>query len=200
MNQRNFNIIFVLIDDLYIIKKNVVINLLQKSVAVVIPVYHELTDLEKISLAQCRKVLGNYPIVFVAPEGKNFSYFKPGDMIAHFPQEHFQNVKAYSRFMLSTKFYDTFRDFEYILIYQLDAFVFYDALKIFCSFGYDYIGAPWPYYAWTGIRTPKTPRVGNGGFSLRKVRSCQKLFTDCTELINQQISLGYNEDALFAFC
>lgn len=172
----------------------------QAKVAVVIPAYHELTDLEKISLAQCRKVLGNYPIVFVAPEGKIFSYFQPGDMIAHFPPQHFQSVKSYSRLMLSPDFYEAFRDFEYILLYQLDAFVFYDALEIFCAFGYDFIGAPWPYYAWSGQRTPKTPRVGNGGFSLRKVRTCQKLLEDFSKRPDWQEFLEYYEDAIFAFC
>lgn len=172
----------------------------QAKVAVVIPTYHELTDLEKISLAQCRKVLGNYPIVFVAPEGKIFSYFQPGDMIAHFPPQHFQSVKTYSQFMLSPDFYEAFRDFEYILLYQLDAFVFYDALEIFCAFGYDFIGAPWPYYAWSGRRTPKTPRVGNGGFSLRKVRTCQKLLEDFSKRPDWQEFLEYYEDAIFAFC
>ena len=101
-------------------------------VAVVIPVYKkELDPLEEISLAQVRKVLGKYPIVFVTPEGKIFPYFEAGDMIAHFPQGFFQNTDTYSKLLLSPQFYDTFKDFEYILIYQLDAFVFYDALEAF---------------------------------------------------------------------
>ena len=172
----------------------------QAKVAVVIPAYHELTDLEKISLAQCRKVLGNYPIVFIAPNDKNFSFIEQSDIVAYLPPQYFQSVENYSRLMLSPDFYEAFRDFEYILIYQLDAFVFYDALEIFCAFGYDYIGAPWPYYAWKDSRKPKTPRVGNGGFSLRKVKACQKLLADCSDLTELQTNLGYNEDALFAFC
>ena len=133
-------------------------------VAVVIPVYRELNELEIISLAQCRKVLGRYPLVFVAPSGKNFSYFATGDMVVHFPEKCFCGVRAYSDLLMMPFFYEPFRDFDYILIYQPDAFVFYDALEDFCSLGYDYIGAPWPYYAWLGSRKPKTPRVGNGGF------------------------------------
>lgn len=166
----------------------------------VIPTYHELTELEKISLAQCRKVLKNYPLIFFAPEGKNFSYFAPNDLVAHFPPEFFQSVKTYSRLMLSPQFYETFRDFDYILIYQLDAFVFYDALEIFCSFGYDYIGAPWPRYTWSGSRKP-TPQVGNGGFSLRKVQACHKLLTEICSLPDWRPFLENSvEDAVFALC
>jgi len=44
--------------------------------------------------------------------------------------------------MMSPAFYDAFKAFDYILIYQLDAFVFRDELEYFCSLGYDYIGAP----------------------------------------------------------
>lgn len=44
--------------------------------------------------------------------------------------------------MLSAEFYDRFAAYEYVLIYQLDAFVFADRLAEFCQMGYDYIGAP----------------------------------------------------------
>ena len=171
-------------------------------VAVVIPVYREeLTDLEKISLTQCKKVLGRYPLIFVAPEGKNFSYFTAGDAVANFPAEYFQSTQTYSQLMISPQFYETFRDFDYMLIYQLDAFVFYDALEEFCSLGYDYIGAPWPYFVWKSSRKPKTPRVGNGGFSLRKISACHKLLTATVYSSNWADRLATcDEDVFFATC
>ena len=169
-------------------------------VAVVIPTYkEELSPLEQIALVQCRKILGRYPLIFFTPAGKIFSYFKPDDGVAHFPSQYFQNVDTYNTLMLSPNFYETFKDFEYILIYQLDAFVFYDALEDFCSLGYDYIGAPWPIYSWSGARNP-TPTVGNGGFSLRKVKSCLDLLKICVTLPNWYTFLKYNEDAFFASC
>ena len=170
-------------------------------VAIVIPVYRELNELEKISLERCREILGRYQIVFVAPEGKIFSYFESGDMVAHFPAEYFRSVQTYSTLLLTPQFYETFLDFDYILIYQLDAFVFYDALEEFCALGYDYIGAPWPIYAWLGTRDPKTPRVGNGGFSLRKVKACHKLLTE-KEKVPGWTTARENliEDAFFAKC
>ncbi len=169
-------------------------------VAVVIPTYkEELNELEKISLAQARKVLGKYPFVFVAPEGKNFSYFKSGDMIADCPPQLFQNTKTYNQLMMSPQFYEAFLNFDYVLIYQLDAFVFYDALEIFCSLGYDYIGAAWPLMYSVSINK-KYPRVGNGGFSLRKVKVHYNLLRNNPELIRQYQANEMPEDVFFAHC
>lgn len=168
---------------------------MKPTVAVVIPTYKaELTPLEEISLAQCRKVLGNYPLIFFAPEGKIFPYFKPGDGIVHFPAHYFQSVQTYCQLLMNSRFYEAFREFDYILIYQLDAFVFYDALEEFCCLGYDYIGAPWSKYCWKDSRKPRTPQVGNGGFSLRKVQSCLRVLRDCPPLSDMP------EDAFFAWC
>ncbi|MBR1647739.1 MAG: hypothetical protein IJ685_13345 [Selenomonadaceae bacterium] len=165
-------------------------------VAVVIPTYKdELNALEKFSLDRCREVLKRYPIVFVAPKGKNFSYFTRKDFVAEFPAENFQSVKTYSRLMLSPQFYETFLDFDYILIYQLDALVFYDALEYFCSLGYDYIGAPWPYLVEVG---KKFLRVGNGGFSLRNVKAHYNLLLNHGDLVAQFANL--NEDAILSYC
>ena len=171
-------------------------------VAVVIPVYRELNELEKISLAQCRKVLSRYPLIFVAPAGQNFSFVAAGDMIVHFPAENFRSVNTYSQLMLSPQFYATFADFDYILIYQLDAFVFYDALEEFCSLGYDYIGAPWPIYLCVNSHVNgKAPRVGNGGFCLRKVKVCRKLAEQINFLTNWADKFErFDDDAFFSKC
>lgn len=175
---------------------------LSANVAIVIPIYkEELNDLEKISLARCKKVLGRYPIIFVAPEGKNFSYLEPGEMVVQFHPQHFQSVKSYSNLLLKPMFYEPFLVFDYILIYQLDAFVFYDALEEFCQLGYDYIGAPWPYYVWRGLRKPRTPRVGNGGFCLRKVKACYELLKSASVLPNWSKFVENSlEDGVFASC
>ena len=171
--------------------------------AVVIPIYkEELNDLEKISLAQVRKVLKNYPMIFVGPEGKNFSYLEPGEMLVQFHPQYFKDVIAYSQLLLQPFFYEPFLPFDYILIYQLDAFVFYDALEDFCRLGYDYIGAAWPYHSWPIQKAEgKTPRVGNGGFSLRKVKAFHKLLMESPALLNLNHVLNCTfEDDFFAMC
>lgn len=172
-------------------------------IAVVIPNHKEELDaLEKISLAQLRKVLKNYPLIFVGPEGKTFSYLEPGDPIVQFPKEYFRTLRGYNNLSISPLFYEPFLSFDYILIYQLDAFVFYDALEEFCRLGYDYIGAAWPYYSWQGTKVEKkTPRVGNGGFCLRKVKACHRFLTQASNLPSYRNALlKFDEDAFFAMC
>ena len=168
--------------------------------AVVIPVYKaELNELEKISLTQCRRVLGKYPIIFVAPAGANFSYFAQGNAVAYFPPQFFQSVKTYNYLMMSPGFYDVFKDFDYILIYQLDAFVFHDALENFCALGYDYIGAPWPRMYVKNVPEKISP-VGNGGFSLRNVKAHVELLNNRPDLINRWHARQLPEDAFFSHC
>lgn len=170
--------------------------------AVVIPTYKEkLNEFEKISLAQVRKVLGKYPIIFVAPEGKIFSYFDDNNKVVYFPQEFFQSVETYSRLMLSPEFYEKFFDYDFILIYQLDAFVFSDMLEYFCSLGYDNIGAAWPAFirpTFNHNGKKYRPKVGNGGFSLRRVKSFYNVLINHADLAKNFYTLA--EDTFFSLC
>ncbi|WPO77437.1 DUF5672 family protein [Flavobacterium sp. KACC 22761] len=165
----------------------------QKLVKVIIPVYKEyFGELEEKSFLQCCKVLKDYEIVIVHPEGLNHSYLtNKFETISakSFPKKYFQSIDGYNELLLSPLFYESFLDSEYILIYQLDAFVFKDDLVKWCEKGYDYIGAPWlatpedtlflKYYHKMVRKLSKKKqerhqifyKSGNGGFSLRKVAS-----------------------------
>jgi hypothetical protein len=165
----------------------------QKDVAVVIPVYKEtMTANEKISFEQCLSVLYRYPIVLLAPEGLNldtYTSYTNHFIIQRFDTSFFQNIQGYNKLMLSKVFYERFLEYKYILIYQLDAFVFSDQLDDWCSRGYDYVGAPWLDRCNYLFLLKKSPlrslfllisgrlvnNVGNGGLSLRKVRTFFRL-------------------------
>lgn len=168
--------------------------------AVVIPIYKEnLNVFEQISLQQVQKILGNYPIIFFAPENKNFSYTENFEVV-HFPQQYFKNVDSYSALMTSVGFYEKFLSYDYILVYQLDAFVFSDKLEYFCSLGYDYIGAAWTYIWIRKVRVQNKNivlRVGNGGFSLRNVKSCRDILRDNAVLVEKLHALP--EDLIFSY-
>ncbi|RRB06345.1 DUF5672 family protein [Larkinella rosea] len=170
---------------------------------VVIPVYQSsLTRYEQIALDQCLRILGKHPIILIKPHSLDVSFLTqphPQLQVREFADSYFLNVQTYNRLMLSEEFYQAFTDFEFILIHQLDAFVFKDELVDWCRSGYEYIGAPWlrdrDFSGWKdeAVFTVKkkiaiwfdlkkedgiTPReitslngVGNGGFSLRKVSS-----------------------------
>lgn len=118
----------------------------QPSVAILIPIYRtKLTPNEKESLRQCMKVLGHYSIFLVKPEGLSVELIKseyPGLDVCSFPDTNFTGTDSYNRLLISTAFYRSFLAYEYVLIYQLDAYVFRDELPYWCSQGLDYVGAP----------------------------------------------------------
>ena len=164
-------------------------------VAVVIPLYRDYIEpLERISLNQAEDILREYTIIFVMPEGMTFH---EGDKYRkeYFEKEHFSSIRAYNDFLLNIKFYKRFEEFQYILIYQLDAFVFEDRLMYFCSLQYDYIGAPWISGAQEYFDSQHVVwHVGNGGFSLRNVSKCIKLLIRRTVPVDCMI----NEDVYFS--
>jgi hypothetical protein len=138
-------------------------------VAVVVPMSDRkaLTPEEEISFRHLVHFLGKYDKILVVPESLNIYY--PGFTLQCFSDKFFGSPKANARLMFSRKFYKAFRDYKYILIYQLDSLVFSNQLMEWCALDLDYISAPWlqcPDLPWV-----KIPGDGNGGFSLRKVES-----------------------------
>ena len=155
-----------------------------KMAAVLIPVYkNELSRSEQISLQQCKRILDRYPVILVIPQTMKIENRElSGLPIERFPEHFFDGISGYNRLMLSKEFYQRFERYEYILIYQLDAFVFSDRLQHFCKLGYDYIGAPWlqGYRYITGLER-RYLHVGNGGFSLRRVSAFLAILNGETE-------------------
>lgn len=145
---------------------------------VVIVVYSDTpSDLELASFLHCISTLNMHKIHIVAPKTLSLSAYVPATSknsinctVIRLDDTWFQSIQTYNQLMLSKTFYDTFIDYDYILLYQLDAWVFYDALDEWCAKGYDYIGAPW-----FSDRGELFPYAGNGGFSLRKVSAFQEI-------------------------
>lgn len=147
-----------------------------KKVAVLIPVFlSQIPVDEKKSFLQSIRVLGNYKVFLVCPSNLDVSLYQELSnesvgielLIERFPTSFFEGIKGYNRLLLSYEFYDRFREFDYILICQLDAFVFRDELMEWCEKGYDYVGAP----VFDNGFDMNDGRVGNGGFSLRRVKA-----------------------------
>lgn len=173
----------------------------KKLVAIVIPVYKEkMSYYENIGFCRCLKVLNQYNIVLVVPEALNVEeYIEIANRynykinIVRFPGCYFEGIAGYNQLMLWDGFYEQFLDYKYVLIYQLDCYVFKDELYYWCSQNYDYIGAPWmgelsqaglydylkKNYASKDSFLKAFLRkhfsstfedIGNGGLSLRKVK------------------------------
>jgi Protein of unknown function (DUF5672) len=140
-----------------------------KTVAIIVPVSSrpELTAEEKVSMRHLLYHLGRYDKYLIIPRGRKFHI--DGFIIKSFSRKYFGNMRAHSRLLYTPKFWKTFEDYKYVLMYHLDALVFRDELLQWCDTGVDYIGAPFIPCA----DTPKVkePRVGNGGFALMKVEA-----------------------------
>lgn len=97
---------------------------------------------------------------------------------------------AYNSYIVSNFLYNLVLDYEYILIHQLDSFIFKDELHYWCDKGYDYLGG------FDSLLILYNHIVNlNGGFSLRKT----SVFNEITKqpLVELLPLYGSCEDRLF---
>ena len=148
-------------------------NIDNKKCVVVIPAYkQELSVFEKESLKQVAKILGSkYELVLVCPKTLNVSVYND---IASYEfsvlrcnNNFFRSQRSYSDMCEAWQFYDSFSEYEFMVIYQLDAWIFEDRLEYFIEKDYDYIGGP-HLIGYAGHS--KDGENGNGGFCLRKIK------------------------------
>jgi hypothetical protein len=150
-----------------------------KLVCVVIPVYQAFEKLppsEVVAWRQCLRVLNQHPISIVCPPHLSTEPYL-ADARQHgvqgyvntFAADFFNGIDGYNRLLLRREFYQAFQEYQYMLLYQLDAFVFRDELATWCARGYSYIGAPWFTDYRADDDTAQLWKVGNGGFTLRNV-------------------------------
>ncbi|MES2458556.1 MAG: DUF5672 family protein [Bacteroidota bacterium] len=198
---------------------------------VVIPFYKDhLNYDEYFSLDQCFKILTKYDIVAIKPDALDLSFITDRyvfSSVISFDDHYFKTIDGYNQLMLTPPLYQAFLRYEFMLIYQLDAFVFSDQLTHWCNKKYDYIGAPWlrpledknavsrfilhlksNFYRRYNITKDGIPNskqlvkcVGNGGFSLRRVRKFHDLsikFQGLAEMYISQVESEFNEDIFWS--
>ena len=157
---------------------------------VVIPVYRpNLSAVERASIVNTCRLLGRHSVRLLCPEGIDLQAQQSElladisascadlDVLALDPGW-FASTATYNALMLSPSFYRLFFGWRYILIAQIDAWIFSAELSRWLSAHYSYLGAPW-------CALPKLPpgmfcpaqAVGNGGLSLRHVRDHHALLT-----------------------
>ncbi len=199
--------------------------------AVVIPLYKpELTSCERASIRQTVRILGGgiFLIELLVPEGMDRTEIErefPSLPVRSVSDEWLgrkNGIAGYNRMMLSAEFYETYRAYEYILICHADAWVFRNDLSAWCRRGFDCVAAPWvrrgiydlpllkQYLRYRLRRSRESGRlirqslygkVGNGGFSLRRVErfreACEKYRTEIERFCADDTHLG-NEDVFWA--
>ena len=120
------------------------------SCIVVIPVYKAVPKLTELaSFRQCIKVLKSFDLCLVTYEELDLTVYKgiakeysKEIKVKCFERHFFASVTGYNKLCYNIDFYSAFRNYDYMLIYQLDAWVFRDELQMWCEKGYDYIGSP----------------------------------------------------------
>lgn len=147
---------------------------MRQPAAIIVPVYeYPLRTGDQISLRHLREHLGHYTKVIIAPGGLKLDGFDDFSVVRFSPR-FFSSVAGYNRLMLSRQFYLAFREFEFLLIYQLDALVFRDELSFWCEKDYDFIGAP----VFSQVAGEEGLFLAlNGGFSLRRTAAFLKVLT-----------------------
>ncbi len=183
---------------------------------VVVPLYTTaLPPDEHTALARNLRMLRRHPVAVVCPAGLDLAplaaALEPAQpRVEHFPDACFDGMAGYNRMLLSEAFYARFAGFRHLLVCQTDAFVFRDALAHWCAQDWDYVGAPW-------IASPRTAfntalfrlnslfrrkhkhddylfRVGNGGFSLRKVDTLLRIMREQRAHIDHLLAHPRDDD------
>ena len=156
------------------------------SCTVVIPVYKSVPEKnEQISLRQCIKILCRHPVCILTYKELDITYYTKALNIAdvaysvqYFDKFYFDSIEGYNQLLMLKAFYQRFACSEYILIYQLDAYVFKDELNFWCQKGYDYIGALWFVKHGSHEKGDELTIAGNGGFSLRRIEAFLSVFNN----------------------
>lgn len=146
---------------------------------VVIPIHKRNLSLnEKLSLKIVSIKLSEYKRYLVVPNGLDTSEYQKVDPqieIVAFEPHFFKNERSYNLLCRKPIFYYSFKKFDYMLIYQLDCFIFSNALHEWLNLNIDYIGPAWVEMNWAKKRIKikkiieRSNRVGNGGFSIRRI-------------------------------
>ena len=107
---------------------------MKNSVVIVIPIHSECpSEFELISFQQCYKILYNYSIKIIAPQGLNLKEYRkyvPNIDVLYIPPKWQSSIEMYNKLKLSKYFYSLFKEFNFLLTYELDAFVFKDDFRI----------------------------------------------------------------------
>ena len=183
------------------------------SLVIAIPIYKKEFDLEEQFLVdRMFTIFANREIVFVAPQNLDKAYYLaryPSAKLSTFPDHFFESVQGYSRLLLSRLFYETFCEKDFLLISQPDVYVFRDDLDLWLQKPYDYVGAPWPRgfsvtlsigrFATTAGGALLNAFVGNGGFSLRRIKTIIQMLEHDRQISEWFSETGSNEDLFFSF-
>ncbi len=101
---------------------------------IAVPIYKDFKKLgsnELVSLTRLCDILGKHSIILFGSTGFDWEQYisfakkhAANPLVKEFKPEFFRGIKGYNELLISVDFYKNSRHGVYILIYQLDAFVF----------------------------------------------------------------------------
>jgi len=150
-------------------------NVLSK-LCVIIPVHKPmLSEDEKLSLLACYRHLKTFDCFLVFPEGMPVDQYlaiHPRLQPKPVAPKWLSSLENYNRMKLYAPFYQQFSGYEFMMTYELDAYIFSSSIQEHHGFDFDFIGAPvFEGYLEAG---PDAPFHGalNSGFSIRNIKAC----------------------------
>lgn len=150
-----------------------------RKVVIIIPTHRpNLSADDKISLKHLKKYLPKIATFFIIPKSiSSKEFISLGYKVKKVDDSFFGSIRKYSNLLLTKKFYQTFKNYNFMLIYQLDALVFSSNIEKWIDCGFDYIAAPWfrPMIGYLSHKKGLPPSGGNGGFCLRNIQKCVKI-------------------------
>lgn len=150
----------------------------QRGAILIISHKEQLSSVEVQSLQQCFRLLPSVDTYIITKKSNRLdAYQQLSDSLKFYlvEDEHLNTYEAFNAFKQSASLYKDFLQYDYVLFYELDAWIFSDQLDYWMNQGYAYVAPPW--FSSLNECDPNATfiGVGNGGFSLRHVAKTYSL-------------------------
>lgn len=147
--------------------------------ALVLPWHsHTASADERAALESIQRFGAGIELIVVAPSEALLPPIVTSDRVERFPAANFRNGRSYNLMMVSPSFYERFAAYEQIVVIQSDVLLLKPLAPLLqSSYPWSYVGAPWMTCMADGSVQPWG--VGNGGFSLRRVREHLDVLNGC---------------------
>lgn len=159
------------------------------SICAVLPVHKPaMTGYERVSLKACCTHLQNFDCFLVHPAGMDISEYLqvyPALIAKPVNPQWLSSVEDYNRMKVDAAFYEMFHTYNYMLTYELDAFIFSSDFEKYQVFEFDFIGAPIFEGYMNADKNSRFLGCLNSGFSVRNIQSCIKVLQEIPALKRQ---------------
>jgi len=118
---------------------------MKELVSIIIPILNpDLNPTHERLLHNSLQVLANYPVVFITFPDADLSIVREHKEeidVVYFSKEYFESREALGKLFLMADFYEQFSWSSFLLIHELNTWIFKDELHYWCKQGYDYLRA-----------------------------------------------------------